>query len=172
MKERESWEMCVGGQQLLQSSFIMQCLVGYVRLPCVVRLTSESRALHARLHTDGWYLSFSLLLSDWHISLWYILGNLFLHKLLLMVFLFWKWFWIALIKAFKYCTKWLDKPSSPNCVDIFPLQTGSWAGHFRDLIEISEYWAAYTVQYCLMFLQPSIFRAAQCGETMKNNYEK
>ncbi|XP_016417035.1 bifunctional heparan sulfate N-deacetylase/N-sulfotransferase 1-like [Sinocyclocheilus rhinocerous] len=30
VKQRGSWEMCVGGQQLVRRSFIMQCVVGYV----------------------------------------------------------------------------------------------------------------------------------------------
>lgn len=35
VKQRGLWEMCVGGQQLVPRSFIMQCVVGYVRSACV-----------------------------------------------------------------------------------------------------------------------------------------
>lgn len=35
VKQGGSWEMCVGGQQLVWCSFIMQCVVGCVRSACV-----------------------------------------------------------------------------------------------------------------------------------------
>lgn len=53
VKRRGSWEMCVGGQQLVRRSFIMQCVVGYVRAARVERDVTRSL-------TQGRLMSLSL----------------------------------------------------------------------------------------------------------------
>lgn len=97
---------------LLQSSFIMQCLVGYVRLRVCVYVSHQRAGRYTLAYTRmaDISLSHSFCMTDTFPSDIFLSVSLWVCFESIWMLLCWKWFWIALVKACKYCTNGLISP--------------------------------------------------------------